>query len=600
MNVVSVRGGKVHSMMPEMGDDAYPLCRGGGMNQSLTKFTITSAELTCKTCLTYAERRKLRAEIEEAHDLAIFMNEMWEEKRAHEEATKFERAYNAAADANDCDECLASAQVNADDTAVEEGFAEYSERWYEIAAAGIGATHDMHAPSEEEDSPMPQAKTNAASTRHVRRNLDRETSHMHMAWESLSLSSLEAFTTDAKRWLSDATELSSRTIDSADYEAIFAELSNHNNTESDDTMAATTKTDITKPAGAKALEEIDQRIAVVEAKARSGEDTSEAVQAIEDLISALSGKGVAAVKATKRKELREAAATPIAAPDASSYEQFEGAKERVADIAKVAREAVEAGRKVGTLADQVSSGMLELRLSIINPATGLPDLMADSKYTKNAASAVYAAVESQIDAEDDDRLEALERLQAAVRGRSSTTVSRWLRALDEFPADDESQEARAGLLREHFPAVADAIADDPETSATEAVYALYSAKGVELPRKGRAEIQREKRRAAKVLEMQAALAEAKEDGEEDKAEELGAKIQELSADLPAELLTKPEAPETTPQERKFERIDRQQEALGKILKTRPKTTDEKNDLAARIEALVGWLSAEAASLRKGE
>jgi hypothetical protein len=65
-HVVSVNGGKVHSAMQDGTDSpAYPLCRGGGMNQNLTKFIPTSAPLTCKTCVTYAERRSAKAEANE-------------------------------------------------------------------------------------------------------------------------------------------------------------------------------------------------------------------------------------------------------------------------------------------------------------------------------------------------------------------------------------------------------------------------------------------------------------------------------------------------------------------------------------------------------
>ncbi|MGW1268142.1 hypothetical protein [Streptomyces sp. NPDC002491] len=63
--VVSVRGGKVHTAMPGMPDDhAYPLCRGGGMNNRLTKFRVVDAPLTCKTCVMYAERRSATAQKE--------------------------------------------------------------------------------------------------------------------------------------------------------------------------------------------------------------------------------------------------------------------------------------------------------------------------------------------------------------------------------------------------------------------------------------------------------------------------------------------------------------------------------------------------------
>jgi hypothetical protein len=58
VNVVSYNGGKVHTMMPGMDEHPYPLCRGGGQNQNLTKFTTTTAPITCKTCLTYQGRRE--------------------------------------------------------------------------------------------------------------------------------------------------------------------------------------------------------------------------------------------------------------------------------------------------------------------------------------------------------------------------------------------------------------------------------------------------------------------------------------------------------------------------------------------------------------
>jgi hypothetical protein len=60
MNVVSMNGGKVHTAMSGMDDHPTPLCRGGGMNQMLTKFRTINAPLTCKTCMTYAERRAER------------------------------------------------------------------------------------------------------------------------------------------------------------------------------------------------------------------------------------------------------------------------------------------------------------------------------------------------------------------------------------------------------------------------------------------------------------------------------------------------------------------------------------------------------------
>ncbi|WP_326812151.1 hypothetical protein [Streptomyces scopuliridis] len=60
-HVISYNGGKVHTAMPGMDDHSYPLCRGGGQNQNLTKFRPTTAPLSCKTCVGYAEGRAVAA-----------------------------------------------------------------------------------------------------------------------------------------------------------------------------------------------------------------------------------------------------------------------------------------------------------------------------------------------------------------------------------------------------------------------------------------------------------------------------------------------------------------------------------------------------------
>ena len=59
-HVVSYLGGKVHTLAPGMEEHPYPLCRGGGMNQQLTKFRVTDAPLSCSHCVEYARRRAAR------------------------------------------------------------------------------------------------------------------------------------------------------------------------------------------------------------------------------------------------------------------------------------------------------------------------------------------------------------------------------------------------------------------------------------------------------------------------------------------------------------------------------------------------------------
>ncbi|MFH9248207.1 hypothetical protein ACH4LK_22595 [Streptomyces lydicus] len=61
VHVVSYLGGKVHTLMPGQEEHPYPLCRGGGMNQQVTKFRITSEPLSCSRCVEYARRRAARA-----------------------------------------------------------------------------------------------------------------------------------------------------------------------------------------------------------------------------------------------------------------------------------------------------------------------------------------------------------------------------------------------------------------------------------------------------------------------------------------------------------------------------------------------------------
>ncbi|MHC3392070.1 hypothetical protein ACLQ2E_21785 [Streptomyces lavendulocolor] len=61
-NVVSMRGGKVHSPMPGAPEgDAFPLCRTGGSTNRGTQYRKVTAPLTCSTCLTYEQRRKAAA-----------------------------------------------------------------------------------------------------------------------------------------------------------------------------------------------------------------------------------------------------------------------------------------------------------------------------------------------------------------------------------------------------------------------------------------------------------------------------------------------------------------------------------------------------------
>lgn len=61
-NCIPVSGGKVHTATPDSADgEAFPLCRTGGQNHMRTTYAVTTLDLTCRTCLGYAEGRAAQA-----------------------------------------------------------------------------------------------------------------------------------------------------------------------------------------------------------------------------------------------------------------------------------------------------------------------------------------------------------------------------------------------------------------------------------------------------------------------------------------------------------------------------------------------------------
>jgi hypothetical protein len=110
MNVVSVNGGKVHTMMAGSDEHPYPLCRGGGQNQMLTKFRAVDAPLSCKTCLTYEERRNTAAAKAEGENTMTDRNDVNTDqgKTAIDQAeANIERAAALVADGSDTTELVA-------------------------------------------------------------------------------------------------------------------------------------------------------------------------------------------------------------------------------------------------------------------------------------------------------------------------------------------------------------------------------------------------------------------------------------------------------------------------------------------------------------
>lgn len=56
---IPAAGGKVHTATPDSVDgEAFPFCRTGGQDSRGTFYALTSAPLTCRTCLTQERYRK--------------------------------------------------------------------------------------------------------------------------------------------------------------------------------------------------------------------------------------------------------------------------------------------------------------------------------------------------------------------------------------------------------------------------------------------------------------------------------------------------------------------------------------------------------------
>jgi hypothetical protein len=188
--------------------------------------------------------------------------------------------------------------------------------------------------------------------------------------------------------------------------------------------------------------------------------------------------------------LAEALATPVpgAGVELKSYHDVEGVDALVDQGVSQARKAVDQGLKTADMARTIADTLLEARLKMPNKH-GLPDIVADTKFTKNIAHDMFVKAREGVTEEDVDRWATHQSLAKAVRNRMSDVLVARLRSLDEKP--------------ENFPltAVAKAQKKFPGMSPTEAVYALYAEAGIDLPRKGRTELAREDaRRKAKELE----------------------------------------------------------------------------------------------------
>ncbi|WP_330478669.1 hypothetical protein OG301_26690 [Streptomyces platensis] len=203
---------------------------------------------------------------------------------------------------------------------------------------------------------------------------------------------------------------------------------------------------------------------------------------------------IQACRPQDRDALNEALVEALAAPvsgagvELASYHDVAGVDELVDQGVAQARKAVDQGMKTADMARTIAETLMEARLKMPNRHS-LPDIVADTKFTKNIAHDMFVKAREGVTEEDVDRWATHQSLAKAVRNRMSDVLVARLRSLDEnpdaFPAD----------------AMTKAQTKFPKLSPTEAVYALYEAAGVKVPRKGRTELAREEaRRRAKELE----------------------------------------------------------------------------------------------------
>jgi hypothetical protein len=296
------------------------------------------------------------------------------------------------------------------------------------------------------------------------------------------------------------------------------------NGEKIDTMANTdvhAKNDVTTEDGAKVIEQIDANVERVRSLAEA--ENAEGAKALHDeteaLISTLTGKGSIAVKKDKRAALTAAsvvepkAETPAPAANVPAtletvdYHAIPGMDNLIKAGADKVKEGVSLGLKMTDVAADVARVQLEMRQHMRNKA-GLPDLLAESKYTKNAAKEIYDTAAKGLAADDVLAKSAHASLKKGAQNRMSDVIVDFLRTLDEQPE----------FAREFFPA---AIEKHADKTPTEAVYAFYEEHGTTLPRKGRTELAREAARE-KAKELEAAKADKAEGEGEGEGEGNGA------------------------------------------------------------------------------
>lgn len=264
------------------------------------------------------------------------------------------------------------------------------------------------------------------------------------------------------------------------------------------------------------------------------------------------------------------------------YAEYEGVSELIDLGAKTAREGAKHGKALVTVAERLAEINLDMRLRIINPDTGLPDLTAAKGVARNAARDLYTKAQADMDEDDADTKEAYEALKRAARNYMTDKLTNYMRALD----GNESE------VRRYFPEALE-IRDsaEEEISLSESVYRLYEARGISLPRQTRAEIMREQRKRKRLAEYRRML-EVATDPEQ--IRELREEIDTLSEELGGD---QPETRESSDNERLAEQIKRARSLVESAAKGARKLPEqERARLKGELQELVTTLAAAAGEL----
>ncbi len=178
---------------------------------------------------------------------------------------------------------------------------------------------------------------------------------------------------------------------------------------------------------------------------------------------------------------------PAATVTLRPYTDVRGVPAMVTRGVNLFRKAADQGMRPADAAVPIAELVVDARLKMLNKC-GLPDITAESKFTKDIARDMYAGAQEHMPAA------VHKSLVKAVRNRMTDVVVTRLRSLDEWP--------------QGFPADAMERASTafPDLSPMEAVYALYEDCGISLPRKGRTELAREDARARAALVAKAKAA----------------------------------------------------------------------------------------------